>query len=149
MQMSDHGLALLMQWEGYRTNLYDDEFGVATIGVGHAPNASEKISGMLNIDGTLVPFANGISVDQVWKLLEFDLHPYESYLDDAVTLDLTQNQFDALVSFCFQIGMDAFEGSSLLRDLNAGEIDAVPDHLRKWNKASGVFNNGLSHRREN
>lgn len=149
MQMSDHGLALLIQWEGFKTKLYDDGFGVATIGVSHIPNASEKSSGMLNIDGTWVPFANGISADHVWKLLKIDLRPYESFLDDAVTVDLMQNQFDALLSFCFQIGMDAFEKSSLLKNVNAGELDVVADDFRKWNKAGGVLSSGLSQRREN
>jgi lysozyme len=149
MQMSDHGLSLLTQWEGFRTQVYDDGVGVATIGVGHALTAAEKAAGALDIGGTPVPYAGGLSSDQVQALLASDLQVYENALNDAVTATLKQNQFDALVSFCFNIGVNGFRSSSALRDLNQGSLDAVPDDLRKWDKAGGVFNQGLANRREN
>jgi len=103
MQMSDHGRDLLIVWEGFETKVYDDTVDVATIGVGHALTPAEKSAGALDIDGTQVPYAGGISKDQVSALLACDLHRYEDALNDAIAVDLQQNQFDALVSFCFNI----------------------------------------------
>jgi len=149
MQMSDHGRGLLTQWEGFENKAYDDGVGVLTIGVGHALTSDEKSSGMLNINGSQVPYAGGISNDQVQALLACDLHKYEAALNDAIAVDLSQNQFDALVSFCFNIGINGFQSSSALKDVNNSTLDAVPDDLRKWEKAGGVFNQGLANRREN
>ncbi|QCP49800.1 lysozyme [Trinickia violacea] len=149
MQMSDHGRSLLTQWEGYRNQAYDDGVGVLTIGVGHALTPTEKSSGALDINGTPVPYAGGISDDQVQALLAYDLRKYEGALNDAIATDLTQNQFDALVSFCFNIGVNGFQSSSALSDVNNNNLNAVPDDLRKWEKAGGVYNQGLANRREN
>jgi lysozyme len=150
MQMSDHGRGLLTQWEGgCRTRVYDDGVGVDTIGVGHALTAAEKSASALNVDGTSVPYANGITLDQGEALLACDLHRFENALNDAIAVDLTQNQFDALVSFSFNVGVAAFQGSSVLRDVNNSNLDAVPNDLRMWEKAGGVFNQGLANRREN
>ena len=149
MQMSDHGRGLLTQWEGFKTKVYDDGVGVMTIGVGHALTANEKSSGNLTIDGAAVPYSDGLTPAQVQSLLANDLHSYESALNEAIGVTLSQNQFDALVSFCFNIGIAGFHGSSALKDLNNKVFDEVPDDLRKWNKAGGVFNQGLANRREN
>jgi len=149
MQMSEHGRTLLTQWEGFRNGVYDDGVHVATIGVGHALTPAEKSSGTLNINGTPVPYAGGISDDQVEALLAVDLHKYENALNDAIAINLNQNQFDALVSFCFNIGINGFQGSSVLRDVNNSALDSVPNDLRMWEKAGGQFSQGLANRREN
>ncbi|WP_168790601.1 lysozyme [Paraburkholderia aromaticivorans] len=149
MQMSDHGRDLLTQWEGFKTHAYNDIVGVATIGVGHALTPTEKSAGALDIDGTSVPYAGGISEDQVKALLGCDLHRYESALNDAIAVDLAQNQFDALVSFCYNIGINGFQGSSVLKDVNNSNFDAVPDDLNLWNKAGGQVSQGLVNRRAN
>lgn len=147
-QMSDHGRNLLMQWEGFRTKVYDDGAGYLTIGVGHALTATEKVSGKLDIDGAPVSFADGISEEQVQSLLSSDLKVYELALNEAITTDLTQNQFDALVSFCFNVGVGAFRSSTVLKDVNGGNLADVPGALRMWDKAGGVVNKGLANRRE-
>ncbi|MGF6754550.1 GH24 family phage-related lysozyme (muramidase) [Paraburkholderia sp. GAS42] len=149
MQMSEHGCGLLTQWEGFETKAYDDGVGVLTIGVGHALTPAEKSSGTVNIGGTAVPYAQGLTLAQVQALLASDLPAYENTLNDSIAVDLNQNQFDALVSFCFNIGIAGFHGSSALKDVNNSAFDEVPDDLRKWNKAGGVFNQGLANRREN
>jgi lysozyme len=149
MQMSDHGRGLLTQWEGFKTQVYDDGVGVATIGVGHALTGTEKTSGMLMIDGTQVPYVHGLTAIQVQGLLATDLHAYENAINEAVEVAVNQNQFDALVAFCFNIGINGFHGSSALKDLNNNVLNEVPDDMRKWNKAGGVFNQGLANRREN
>lgn len=149
MQMSAHGIDLLTEWEGSETHVYDDIVGVATIGVGHALTPDEKSAGALNIDGTQVPYANGISEDQVKALLGCDLHRYESALNDAIAVDISQNQFDALVSFCYNVGINGFQGSSVLKDVNNSNFDAVPADLRMWDKAGGQVSDGLLNRRNN
>lgn len=147
MQMSEHGIDLLTEWEGFKPNAYNDIVGVATIGVGHALTPAEKSAGALNIDGTSVPYANGLSEDQVKALLGSDLQRYESALNDAIAVDLAQNQFDALVSFCFNIGIGGFQGSTVLKDVNNSNFDAVPGDLRMWDKAGGQVSDGLVNRR--
>ena len=149
MQMSDHGRDLLTQWEGFRSKVYDDGVGVATIGVGHALTPDEKGAGVLNIDGTPVPYANGLSRDQVVALLACDLHRYEDAINDVIAVDLAQNQFDALVSFCFNIGIGGFQGSTLLKHVNNSNFDAVPGDFRMWENAGGQHSDGLANRREN
>jgi lysozyme len=149
MQMSDHGRSLLTQWEGFETKVYDDGVGVMTIGVGHALTPDEKKLGTLAISGSQVSYAHGLTQDQVQSLLATDLHTYESALNTSIGVPLKQNQFDALLAFCFNIGINGFHGSSALKDLNNQAFDEVPDDLRKWNKAGGVFSQGLANRREN
>jgi lysozyme len=149
MQMSAHGTDLLTEWEGFEPTVYDDSVGIPTIGVGHALTPAEKSAGALDIDGTQVPYAGGITEDQVKALLACDLHRYEDALNDAIAVNLTQNQFDALVSFCFNVGIGGFQGSTLLKDVNNSNFDAVPADLRMWDKAGGVVSQGLLNRRNN
>lgn len=149
MRMSDRGCSLLTEWEGFRSTAYTDVAGVLTIGVGHALTPAEKSCGALNINGTSVPYANGLTRDQVQALLACDLMKYESALNDAIATDLDQNQFDALVAFCFNIGINGFQGSSALKNINNNNLGAVPDDLRKWNKINDVVAQGLVNRREN
>lgn len=149
MQMSNRGRGLLTQWEGIRTKAYDDGAGVLTIGVGHALSSAEKNAGVLNISGTSVPYASGITEEQVQALLACDLQKCEAALNAAIAPDLNQNQFDALVSFCFNIGINGFQRSTVLKDINNDNLGSVPNGLRMWEKAGGVFNQGLANRREN
>jgi lysozyme len=149
MQMSGHGCSLLTEWEGFKTSAYIDVAGVLTIGVGHALTAAEKDAGALNINGAPVPYTSGITRDQVQALLACDLVKFESALNDAIATDLKQNQFDALVAFCYNIGIGGFRSSSALKDINNNNLDAVPDDLRKWDRVHGAVVQGLVNRREN
>ena len=83
--------------------------------------------------------------------LRFDLKDSEAAVKNMVTVPLTQNQFDGLVSFVFNLGQGAFASSTLLKKLNAGDYAAVPAQLMRWNKArvGGVLKplNGLTRRR--
>ena len=76
-----------------------------------------------------------------------DLKKFEAGVSESVTVPLTQNQFDALVSFVFNVGLGAFQKSTLLRKLNAGDYAAVPGELMKWTKAGGKELPGLVRRR--
>ena len=149
MQMSANGLELLEQWEGFKPNVYKDSAGLPTIGVGHLLTKSELSSGKIVINGTSVPYSGGLTNQQVLNLLSQDVNPAGQAVNNNVKVTLNQNQFDALVSFTFNVGSGSFNSSTLLKVLNQGEYDQVPDQLRRWNKAGGKVVQGLVNRREN
>jgi len=148
MEMSAHGIALLAQWEGIREDTYKDSAGLDTIGVGHLITAEEKRTGTIIIDGAHIPYEAGLTKNQVSLLLRQDLSRFEKAVSDMVAVSLNVNQFDALVAFVFNIGIGGFEKSTLLRLLNQGNYDSVPEQLRRWNKAAGQVVQGLVNRRE-
>jgi lysozyme len=149
MRVDDHGKAKLSEWEGCREESYLDSGGEPTIGVGHCLTRAERISGKLLIDGVSVDYCNGLTAQQCLDLLAQDLAGTEKAVSDAVTVPLTQNQFNALVSFAFNVGNEAFRSSTLLKCLNQGQYEAVPTQLRRWVYDNGVVVQGLRNRREN
>jgi lysozyme len=148
-QMSDNGKRLLAQWEGIRLEVYNDVAGVPTIGVGHKLTPQELSSGLLQIGNNAVAYADGITQQQAMDLLGQDLVPYEKAVNSFVMVPLNQNQFDALVSFAFNVGLSAFHGSTLLKVLNQGGYDQVPAQLLRWTHADGEVVPGLVTRRKN
>lgn len=149
MQMSQHGLSLLEQWEGFKLQVYKDSAGLPTIGVGHLLTRSELTSGKININGVPVQYANGLTQQQVNDLLAQDLKPTEQAVNGGVKVALNQNQFDALTSFAFNVGTGAFTGSTLLKVLNQGQYDQVPTQLLRWTRSGGQVVQGLLNRRQN
>ena len=133
MKLSDKGLALIVQLEGMKLKVYKDIAGLDTIGVGHLIKKGED-------------FHKGLTKEQAIDLLAKDVALFESAVQ-GVQVPLTQQQFDTLVCFAFNVGTGAFRGSTLLRKLNAGEYTAVPTELLKWCKAGGKTSNGLLNRR--
>lgn len=123
----------LKQWEGCRLVAYRDSGGVWTIGYGHT--GLDVYSGMK------------ISQERADRLLASDLLRFERAVNEAVKVALSDNQYGALVSFAFNVGVDAFKKSTLLRKLNRGEYSAVPGELARWNKAGGKTLAGLVNRR--
>ncbi len=148
MKKSEHGTQLLAEWEGFRNEVYDDAAGLPTIGVGHLLTKNERDSGKIIIKGQAVDYSQGLSDQEVIDLLAQDLERFEAAVNDAVQVALNQNQFDALVSFAFNVGTHAFKSSTLLKKLNQGLYDEVPAQLRRWNKAGGKVIQGLVNRRE-
>lgn len=149
MQISEHGLELLKQWEGFELKLYKDSVGLPTIGVGHLLTKSELTSGKILIDGLPVQYSGGLTDQQALDLLSQDVKPAEQAVNTGAKVALTQNQFDALVSFTFNVGVGAFTGSTLLKVLNQSQYAGVPDQLRRWTRAGGQVVQGLVNRREN
>lgn len=149
MKMSEHGLELIKQWEGFKPDVYKDSAGLPTIGVGHLITKSQQTTGEIVIGGVPVQYANGLTDQQVLDLLSQDVQPAEQAVNNGVKVALDQNQFDALVSFTFNVGVGAFTSSTLLKVLNQSQYDGVPDQLRRWNKAGGKVVQGLVNRREN
>lgn len=131
------GLAHIRQWEGLRLEAYRDVAGIWTIGYGHTAAAGPPApsSGMR------------ISEAEAVAILQRDLRQFEAAVETKVKVPLNDNQFAALVSFCFNVGAGAFGKSTLLKKLNAGNYDAVPGELAKWVKAGGKTVKGLVHRR--
>ncbi|WP_424363613.1 lysozyme [Methylocystis parvus] len=124
MQMSAQGRALLIQREGFKTKVYKDSVGVLTIGVGHTSAAGPPFvtPGMV------------IGKAEVDAILTRDLRKFESAVVNAVTVPMTQGQFDALVSLCFNIGTGGFRNSTVVRRLNAGNYRGAGDAFLMWNK---------------
>lgn len=149
MQMSENGLELLKQWEGFKSKMYKDSAGLPTIGVGHLLTKSELTSGKITINNVSVEYANGLTDQQILDLLSQDVDPAAAAVTARVKVTLSQNQFDALVSFTFNVGIGAFSGSTLLKVLNQGQYNQVPDQLLRWNKAGGKVVPGLTNRRQN
>jgi lysozyme len=148
LQMSQRGKELLAQWEGVELKVYKDSAGLPTIGVGHLLTRDELTSGKISIRGEPIKYANGLTRQQAIELLDQDLDKFEEVINSSVKVDLSQNQFDALVAFTFNVGANAFRSSTLLKVLNQGQYLEVPNQLRRWVFSGGQRVQGLANRRE-
>jgi lysozyme len=132
-------LSLIKEFEGLRLHVYSDPAGLPTIGYGHLLRPGEA-------------FPDGISNEQAEQLLMRDVQWAEDAVNKHVSVQLSQYQFDALVSFTFNVGGNAFAGSTLLKLLNSGDYAGAADQLLRWNKAkvNGKLQElaGLSRRRQ-
>jgi lysozyme len=149
MQMSEHGLGLLQKWEGFELKVYKDSAGLPTIGVGHLLTRSELTSGKIVINGVPVQYSAGLTNQQALDLLGQDVKPAERAVNTGVKVALNQNQFDALVSFTFNVGGAAFTSSTLLKVLNQQQNDEVPKQFLRWVRSGGQVVQGLLNRRQN
>ena len=124
MKTSAAGRKLIEQREGVELTAYKDSAGIWTIGVGHtsAAGAPKVVAGMK------------ITAAQASEILSRDLATFEVAVAAAVKVPLNQSEFDALVSFAFNVGAGAFKGSTLLKRLNAGDRQAAADQFLVWNK---------------
>nr|WP_249429804.1 lysozyme [Enterobacter kobei] len=138
MQTSDKGIALIKQFEGCKLTAYQDSVGVWTIGYGWTQPVDCK------------PIRAGMTIKQeaAERLLKTGLVSYESDVSRLVKVGLNQGQFDALVSFVYNLGARSLSTSTLLRKLNAGDYAGAADEFLRWNKAGGKVLNGLTRRRE-
>lgn len=137
-RISKEGLDLLKKGEGLRLHSYQDIGGMWTIGYGHTNSA-----GQYDVSPDME-----ISEEDANRFLLTDLSMYEECVDQYVKVPLTDNQFSALVSFCYNVGTRNFIKSTLLKRLNKGQYDAVPNELKRWNKVKGKASKGLSNRRK-
>ncbi|EOS93097.1 lysozyme [Erwinia tracheiphila] len=138
LRTSENGIALIKRSEALRLDAYQDAVGVWTIGYGW----TEPVEG--------IPVHGGMSISQDTAeiLLRNGLLQYERTINQLVTATLNQNQFDALVSLAYNIGLGAFERSTLLKKLNAGDMDGAAAEFLRWNKAGGKVLPGLDTRRK-
>jgi lysozyme len=140
--LSDNGARFIGRFEGFRGHLYNDAAGHCTIGYGHLVHLG-------NCNGSEpAEFKRGISEPEAEKLLRRDAQTAADAVRSSVHASLDQQQFDALVSFVYNLGAGAFEGSTLLKDLNAHNFAAVPGQLEEWVHAGGQVLPGLVARRK-
>ena len=132
MKISQKGLDLIKQFEGLRLNAYLCAAGVPTIGYGHTKG---------------VDMDDAITKEQAEELLREDIHEFELIVQRLVYYKITQNQFDALVSFAFNLGGDSLKHSTLLKKLNAGDIAGAANEFNKWVFAGKKKLTGLVKRR--
>jgi len=135
MQTSDKGFALIKRFESCVLTAYPDPGtgGVPwTIGIGHTNNVKR---------------GDVITQPQAEQFLRDDVKVPELSIGTNVKVPLTQNQFDALVSFIFNVGSKNFTSSTLIKKLNAGDYAGAANEFPRWNKAAGRVLNGLTKRR--
>ncbi|ANI82400.1 lysozyme [Kosakonia oryzae] len=138
MQISSKGIALIKQFEGLRLTAYQDSVGVWTIGYGWTQP----------VDGKPISKGMVIKPETAERLLKIGMVSYENDVSKLVKVKLTQGQFDALVSFAYNLGSRALSRSTLLKKLNAGDYDGAADEFPRWNQAGGRELAGLTRRRE-
>lgn len=124
---------LIRRFEGFRNRAYQCSAGVWTVGYGHTRNVSQSMV---------------VTVSQAEEFLQQDIVECEMFLNRTVKVPLTQQQFDALVSFVFNIGGRNFQKSRLLSFLNDSQYDKVPTQMLQWCHCKGKVLTGLKRRRE-
>lgn len=132
MKVSNNGINLIKRFEGLELKSYKDSVGILTIGYGHtnAVKAGDVVTG-----------------EQADAFLREDLQVAELTVNTNVKVKLTQGQFDALVSFVFNLGSGNFVKSTLIKKLNAGDYAGAADEFGKWGNAGGKKLPGLVKRR--
>ena len=133
MKIGSKGLALIKHFEGCELEAYKCPAGVWTIGYGHIKGVQEGMT---------------ITEMQAEEMLQSELIEYEGYINDLVEVELNQNQFDAMVSWVYNLGGGNLRASTLLKVLNAGNYAGVPEQMLRWNKAGGKVLEGLTRRRQ-
>lgn len=136
MNISDNGIALIATFEALREHAYADP-GTGgypwTIGYGHTAGVKQ---------------GDVCTPEEAQAWLRNDAQSAVSCVNRAAAVSLNQNQFDALASLAFNIGCHNFDGSGLLKTLNAGDYQGASRHFSGWNKANGTILAGLSRRRQ-
>lgn len=131
--ISPEGLAGIKRFEGCRLEAYRDAVGIWTIGYGHTRTAMKGIR---------------ITQERAEELLREDLRVFEKGVARLVNVPITQSQFDALVSFCYNCGLAAFEKSTLRRYINSRQnTGLIKVQFMRWDKAGGKPLAGLTKRR--
>lgn len=133
-QTSEAGIVLVQNFEGYSPVPYKDAAGLDTIGIGHLIRPGEDITIPL-----MPPDAH--------RLLKQDLRIAEKGVNRQVHVPLYQNQFDATVSWTFNLGEGALKTSTMLKRMNAERHEEVPKEMKRWVYAGGKKLRGLENRR--
>tara|TARA_X000001388_G_C2225841_1_gene121090 strand:+ start:819 stop:1244 length:426 start_codon:yes stop_codon:yes gene_type:complete len=133
MKTSLEGINLIKHFEGCELEAYKCPAGVWTIGYGHIKGVQQ---------------GDVITEQQADDMLVEELEEYENYIHNLVNCPLNQNQFDALVSWVYNLGSSNLQASTLLKVLNAGDYAGVPAQILRWNKAGGKVLEGLTRRRQ-
>jgi lysozyme len=135
--ITQQGIDLIKRFEGFSSTIYTCPAGYATIGYGHLVRPYEHSR-----------FASGISEQQAEDILRQDVKTAEQAVLRLIHVPLTDGQFDALVSFTFNLGSGNLQSSTLRRVVNREEHYLAPAQFRRWVYAGGRKLRGLQRRRE-
>jgi lysozyme len=145
-KLTQRGLDLIAEFEGFVPYAYNDAAGHATVGYGRLLHHGPVTQADRDRYGTKA--RPKVSAELGLRMLEEDAESFERIVRDFVKVPVTQGEFNALVSFSFNVGAGALRGSTLLRLLNARKRRAAAREFVKWNKAGGRELAGLTRRRE-
>ena len=133
MTPSNDCIDMVKYFEGFKAVAYLCPANVWTIGYGRTKNVK---------DGDIT------SMPQATRDLEEELVEFGNQVHRVVDVELSQNEFDALTSWTYNLGVGNLQSSTLLKKLNAGDKDSVPSEMLRWNKAAGKVLAGLTTRRQ-
>ena len=133
MKISEDGLELIKKFEGCETSAYQDSVGVWTIGFGHTKGVEE---------------GQTCSIEDAESMLTDEMDEYDGYINNMVKVDLQQHEFDSLVAWVYNLGPTNLNESTMLKVLNGGQFDRVPDEMNRWTRAGGEILEGLVRRRQ-
>ena len=138
-KLGSKGLELIKSFEGLKLKPYLCSAGVPTIGYG---NTFYENKAKVTLKDS------AITEQRAVELLAWSLKGFEQYVDSYCVDTITQNQFDALASFCYNVGPANLKSSTLLKKVNANPNDpTIRTEFLKWNKAGGRALAGLTRRR--
>ena len=133
LKTSQEGISLIKSFEGCELTAYRCSADVPTIGYGHTAGVSD---------------GDTCTQEEAEIMLAEDLVEFEDYVKKYVETNLQQNEFDALVAWTYNLGPNNLSESTLLKELNAGNLEEVPRQMKRWNRAGGEVLDGLIRRRE-
>ncbi len=137
MNMNGRGVKLVCEFEGFRAAAYRDPVGVLTVGYGHTGRAGPPA----------VAAGMRVTRAEARRILVRDLARFAAGVRTSLRATLNDNQFSALVSFAYNVGLPAFRKSSVLAAVNRGAFASVPRRLALWVNAGGTVLPGLVRRR--
>jgi lysozyme len=139
VKINSKGIQLIKTFEGCLLNAYLDSVKIATIGYGATYYQN----------GSKVKIGDKITQEQANELLVFHLGIFADGVDDLIDSEINENQFSALVSFAFNLGLGNLKKSTLLKKVNQNPEDkTIADEFLRWNKAGGKVLPGLTRRRK-
>ena len=133
MEISQNGIDFIKSCEAFRAVVYQDQAGIWTMGYGTTNGAAPGME---------------VTPAGAEAMLREDLEHVQQIVNDNCEVPLNQNQFDAVCSFAYNCGVNAFLCSHLRSDLNGGNYLEAADQFLKWKYVHGVVNQGLLNRRE-
>jgi len=139
MKASKKCLEMLAHHEGVRQKPYKCPAGLWTVGVGHLIGDGKSLPDSWN---------RTFSLEEVYAILAKDVERFERGVSRYITVPLKQCEYDAIISFSFNLGLGVLQRSTLRQALNRGDKEAAIESLLKYNKAGGKILKGLDNRRK-
>lgn len=139
MKLDDKGYKLITKFEGLSLKPYLDSIKVPTIGYGNTYYLNGKRVTLLDKE---------ITKQEAFDMFKEIANRFGKRVDELVTSNINQNQYNSLVSFAYNVGTGNFASSTLLKKVNKNPNDlTIKDEFLRWNKAGGKVINGLTNRR--